>query len=195
MIHVNRYDRCVVTTRTDGVFDLNQKKVWARSYMRIEHRLDVCQNCLDHLRWEGFSIQARSSVRAAIVASFSLANFFLKYGAPIFKQTPKYSDQDAPMNEYSADFSNVSNQTRASCNWTCENCGVNLSSASERQYLHVHHKKRVKSDNAPSNLIALCVACHALQPGHTHLQWSRDFRQFLASHPTRAARGFRSQVA
>jgi hypothetical protein len=184
MLHNNRFERYVVATRIDGLFNLKQKKAWENKFRPIERELDVCQNCLDHLRWNDFSIRGSIGARRTAVSGFSIASFFQRYGVSLFKETPRYSDQDAPVNEYPADFSNISNRVRSERNWTCENCGVNFSSSGDRQYLHTHHKNGVKSDNSPSNLIVLCLACHAQQPQHAHLRQSEAFRQFLAAHPT-----------
>ena len=192
MIRDNRFERYVVATRVDGIFNLKRKKAWENRFTPIECELDVCQNCLGHLRWDGFSMQASQAARKTIVSRFSITSFFQRYGAPMFKETPKYSDQDAPANEYSADFAEVSTRVRAQRNWTCESCGVDLSGLGERQYLHAHHKNGVKSDNSPSNLLVLCIACHAQQPGHAQLRWSEAFDQFLATHPTPQC--FRKQV-
>jgi hypothetical protein len=192
MLHNNRFERYVVATRVDGIFNLKQKKAWESKFKPVERKLDVCQNCLDHLRWNSFSIQGSSYARKSAVSGFSIASFFERYGGSLFNETPKYSDQDAPVNEYPVNFSYVSNQVRAGRHWTCEDCGVTLSGLGERQYLHTHHKNGVKSDNSPSNLVVLCVACHAQQPQHAHLRRSEAFRQFLASHPT--PNYFRGQV-
>ena len=193
MLNNNRFERYVVATRVDGIFNLKRKRLGENRFTPIEGELNVCQNCLETLQWGGFTMRRSQVARKAAVDAFSIAAFFKKYGTCLFKQTPKYSDQDAPLNEYTADFPTISNQLRSERNWTCENCGVNLSDLTERQYLHTHHRNGMKSDNSQGNLIALCVACHAQQPAHSQMRQSEDLRRFLASHPNR--RSYRSQVA
>lgn len=185
MLQNNRFERYVVATRTDGVFKLKQKKAWERRFTDVDSKLDVCQNCLEQLVWNGFSMLLPRTTRRAAVAAFSIASYFEKYGSSIFKQVPKYSDQDAPVNEYSPDFAEISNRTRRERGWTCEACGINLSSVGDRQYLHIHHKNGTKSDNSPSNLLALCIACHSRQPGHAHVRYTGALRNFFEAHPMR----------
>ncbi|HBA9783571.1 TPA: HNH endonuclease, partial [Escherichia coli] len=47
---------------------------------------------------------------------------------------------------------------------TCNDCGVNLSTA--KNLCHVHHKNGIKYDNHHENLLVLCKDCHRKQPLH-----------------------------
>ncbi len=50
--------------------------------------------------------------------------------------------------------------------WRCEECNISL--YKNRNYLDTHHTKGPQS-NEPEYLKALCVGCHAEQPGEGHL--------------------------
>lgn len=46
------------------------------------------------------------------------------------------------------------------------------------QFLHVHHVHG-RSYNAPEYLMALCVGCHADQPGHEFMKNEQEYRDFV----------------
>ena len=62
--------------------------------------------------------------------------------------------------------------------WQCEECQLSLDS--DRQYLHTHHISGTQH-NDPSDLRALCIACHAEQPGRNHerLESQQDYQKFM----------------
>ena len=66
---------------------------------------------------------------------------------------------------------------RESVSWKCETCGLVL--WDDRRLLHVHHKKGRNYNNA-KDLIALCIGCHAEQPGgrHQELKDTEEYKDF-----------------
>ncbi|MDL2271586.1 HNH endonuclease [Desulfovibrio sp. OttesenSCG-928-I05] len=81
------------------------------------------------------------------------------------KITARTPLQDANYSDgYTPDWSNISREYREKHLYTCEECGVDLSS--EPYLLHTHHINRDKGDNREKNLIALCASCHKKQPYH-----------------------------
>ena len=62
---------------------------------------------------------------------------------------------------YTKDWETVSRAYRSLHNFTCENCGIEITDAFDQQYIHTHHKNSRKTDNKTSNLQCLCIRCHA----------------------------------
>ena len=65
--------------------------------------------------------------------------------------------------------------------WRCEECELSLDS--DRQYLHTHHISGTQH-NDPNDLRALCIACHAEQPGRNHERFEsqQDYQEFMEKY-------------
>ena len=68
--------------------------------------------------------------------------------------------------------------------WQCEECQLSLNS--DRQYLHTHHISGTLFNN-PSDLRALCIACHSEQLGTNHekLKSLKDYHEFMEKYGER----------
>lgn len=77
------------------------------------------------------------------------------------KEREDISEVETDLFGYTKDWDNVSRQYREKHNYTCENCGLEISNEYDRQYMHVHHISGVKVNNRESNLKCLCLYCHA----------------------------------
>ena len=75
----------------------------------------------------------------------------------------------AALNDYSGDFGKHAAAAKKRAGFKCEDCGRDLSNPKFRSFLHAHHINGVKYDNSVENLRALCIACHAAQPLHSHM--------------------------
>jgi hypothetical protein len=158
----NRYDRYVVTNRTDGLFLVDAEDLLSRQHEEIEAPLRPCKNCLKELAYKQYG-QKSAPEKATIWRSFSIEKFFAEYSVH-FRVKPKYTDQTFPSGGYSPDWVEISKARREAANWTCEKCNVDLHS--KKNLLHVHHKNGVRSDNSRQNLEVLCAACHGDEPAH-----------------------------
>lgn len=174
----SRSGRYVVATREDGLFAINKIRP-PRPPVSEHMRLNVCQNCLDALTFDGFRFGLPGSRRAQIVQGFAISRFFEQYPKSLFVRRPEHTNEDAPLNDYPADFAEVSLATKASRNWTCEECDLNLSAHNARKFLHVHHLNGQKYDSRPSNLKVLCWGCHASEPLHAHMKSHPDYSIFI----------------
>ena len=78
-------------------------------------------------------------------------------------------------------FRSLSHWVRKSAKWKCEQCGINLNN--DHLYLDAHHIWGTQY-NSLSDLEALCVGCHAEQPGNGHLLLSR-YQEFMRKYGKR----------
>jgi hypothetical protein len=172
----NRFNRYVVSIKTDGWFNLNViKSGRARTEL---YNLSVCQNCLDMLIFDSFEMKWEKNKRLNFVREFKIESFFEKYPKSLHAKTPLYNSDNAPLNVYADDFKGISRSIRSAANWCCQQCGINLSAPENRKWLHVHHKNGLKHDNSRSNLEALCIGCHAKEPGHAHMKSNLNYLEF-----------------
>ena len=159
-----RFERYVMTNETSGHF--NVEAVDATETFDTE--LHVCKNCLkalnltrEHSSWPDFSI----------------IDFFRDYET-FFSSLPQHTNITAPPGGYTENWRSASTRYKSGKNWTCEDCGVNLSE--HKTLLQCHHKNGVTSNNRPENLQALCIECHKRQPRHGHIPVSEQERAVLA---------------
>jgi len=176
-----RFDRYVVSTRVDGRFAMNLID-GARSRRELV-ALKVCQNCLELLSLDGFSIDGwKRSRRLEYVSAFQLEEFFRRFPRSLHVEVPTYNADDAPLNNYTPDFPEVSRRAKQAAGYRCQRptCGHDLSSPAFRKFLHVHHRNGQKSDNSLANLEVLCIRCHAEAEGHGHMRSLPEYREFMS---------------
>ncbi len=169
-----RFGRYVAANKMDGTFTL----IYVDSKHKVERRLYVCQNCLDYIKYNGFDRTLPDTEKTKHVTNFSIDDFFDAFPKNLHHSYPRYTSTDAPINDYSPDFSTISSAYRRSVDWKCEACGIDLSYHNLRKYLHVHHINSLKYDNSENNLQALCLHCHANQSSHSHMRTSSHYSEF-----------------
>src|SRR6516164_1362922 len=164
MMEKGKYQkRYVVSTRDDGIFKIH--RIRNEKIRKSDERLDICQNCLEQLHYEGFSLQMNSQKRTMAVQKFSIKSFFDEFGRSCVWATPKYDDLHAPPNLYSVHFYRIAKAIKEQRGYRCQNstCQLDLSHPDDRRFLHAHHIDGDKSDSHPSNIRLLCIGCHADQ--------------------------------
>ena len=176
----NRYERYVVTNRTDGKFIVNfLVENWYRDKEEeVERRLYVCKNCLRRLNYNGYKSYYGHQKKNAIRESFDLREFFERYGSQITRE-PTHTDITAPLNTYPPNWDQISYKYRLKQKWKCEECGVDLAGEDSKRFLHVHHKNGLKYDNYDENLLSLCIGCHATKPQHHQLRFHPDYWEYM----------------
>lgn len=149
-----RFARYHITTNNNGYF-----KIHNNSGETAEVELLICRNCLSKLNYKNYA-----NNKTKVFNEFNLEECFEIY-RPYFQEIPKYKKQDKA--GYSADWQQISENYRASKNYCCETCKVNL--INYKTLLHTHHKDGNKQNNEISNLKAVCIECHRKEPDHLHL--------------------------
>jgi hypothetical protein len=172
----NRFGHYVVATRDDGFFQVNLIRR-GRNVTSELLQLAVCQNCLDKLGFDGFSLELSKKNRRTIVSRFRIVRFFEKYPKSLLHWRPVNDVATAPVNHYPADFEGISKRVRERRARRCERCGRDFSV--DRDYLHVHHKNGMKNENHDENLQVLCLGCHADEPQHAHLKNLAEYSEFV----------------
>jgi len=81
MMVEDRFEHYVVTTREGQDFPIN--KIDRGGRIASMERLDVCQNCLNLLRFDDFSLSLPWPMRKAFIKGFEAARFFEQYPKPI----------------------------------------------------------------------------------------------------------------
>ena len=157
-----RFERYVVTNSLEGKFYVFGEDWHTRQKIEGHAQLQVCQNCLETLNYKG----AQHRRKFEIAQNFDIQEFFLTYSS-FFSHLPRRWAGRKEEEDYTADWPDISQHYKASKNYTCESCQLDLNA--HKQLLHSHHRNGVKSDNRESNLMALCAACHRQQPHHGHL--------------------------
>ena len=150
----NQYHRYSATRRSDGKFLVYPHY----SDELTPSELDVCKNCLTKLAQQ--------------------------YGAGVFPTDPKkfpladWLETFDPFDYSSEAWRERSRACRERAEWQCKRCGIDLESAPH--LLHAHHKWGTRYNN-PEDLKALCIGCHAEEPGSEHqtLKSYPDYLQFM----------------
>ena len=102
----NRFERYVLSTRTDGKFLVNVRHLETREIIeeKVIKKLNVCKMCLIKLNYNGYRNHFGDK---EIYRKFDLQEFF-EYVKTHFKEKPKYDENTSPEDEYSKNFEQVS---------------------------------------------------------------------------------------
>ena len=168
MRDTGRFKRYDVISRTDGLFPVFGRNFKLKQDIEGEADLGVCKNCLKILNYKGYATQ-NYAIKNQVFNDFSFEQFFEVYSS-YFKSLPTNNMKQS--SNYTADWPSISAKFRSELNYTCEQCGVNLTS--ESKLLHTHHINGNKADNSSSNLRVLCADCHKKQPHHGHIYVSNE---------------------
>ncbi|MFT4503171.1 HNH endonuclease [Caballeronia sp. 15711] len=178
MYRNKRSERYVVANSDSGLFNVNVIDGAVKSKLVA---LNVCQNCLASISWMGFDMQLPRPQRLGIVSKFALPEYFTKYPRDLFGSKPKHTSDTAPINDYTRDWSEVSDRTRKKRGYCCGKCRTILNQG-DAKFLHVHHRNGQKNDNSDENLEVLCIGCHAEEPFHAHIKRLPNYRVFMQKY-------------
>jgi len=153
------FERYVMTNDLSNQFFITGNDWKTRKNESATVELQVCKNCLKQLNYKNYSRNFD------VFNKFSVSEFFATYSSFFASLPSRFSGEED--GSYTDDWKMISAKYRASKNYSCESCGVDL--AKNKQLLHTHHKSGVKTNNKKSNLQALCIDCHRKQANHGHL--------------------------
>src|SRR5262249_28280521 len=137
MTQKGRFERYVIATEHNGIFRINI--IGGGQTKNERHALHVCQNCLHSLSFDGFNLQMNREIRAKIVREFVPDRFFDVYPRSLHSKQPTYNSDNAPLNNYTPDFRELSARVRQDSGWKCEGCARVLADHNLRHFLDVHH--------------------------------------------------------
>jgi len=170
-------DKYKMSHRSDGRFYyrfLENNQVFEE---RKDQRLYVCKNCLS-------AAAAAGLVDASVERESFEAGEFLDaddgQNTIGLREQGEFAEQSVP-NKYVQDWRLIANMLKHKKKYRCEGLGCpnrDLGSSKLRRFLHAHHRDMDKANNVFSNLEALCVYCHAQQPGHDHMKSSADYLSY-----------------
>jgi len=170
-----RFEKYVASVRTDGTFRINILYENGTVVKDKYEDLDVCKNCLSALNYKGVNQSIKR--KRKVFESFDLDEFFQLYNRQNIT-IPKKTAVTAPINTYpEKEWSKISLEYRKLKNFTCEECFLDL--RFDPKLLEVHHINGLKNQSGYENLKALCIRCHANQPGHGHLFATSNYREFM----------------
>lgn len=165
----NRFSRYHVASRLDGKFNCTWVNEEENTSGEVDAELKVCMRCLKEINWEDYS-HVSGETQNTIWNSFDIAEFLRSYQT-VFHSKPTRGESYPVTPTYIRDWPKISKNFRASRMWRCDRCKVDLTE--HRKLLHTHHINGDLGDNSIANLEALCVLCHADEPQHGRLSYSR----------------------
>ena len=166
MRRAGRFERYVVTNNTSGEFYITGQDMFGEA-IEGKANLLVCRHCLRELNYRNYNNNKRQ-----VLEDFNWHDLLSEY-SPRFRQLPSRF-AGAFDGSYSPGWDRISRRYKEGVGFVCEECAVDLSAEKHHRLLHVHHVDGVKTNNDRSNLLALCILCHSLQPHHEHMQVSRE---------------------
>lgn len=190
MTQRGRFARYVLSRTESNLFRVEAKERDPDEIKRLgEHhmldgiRLFPCQNCLNDLEYKGFEMQSPKAGRIEQVNDFVIKTFLQENDGnlTVMKHLPKTLAQNAKGGGYTQDFPEISRRLREEHNWTCTECGINMTD--KKEGLHTHHINGVKHDNRHSNLRVLCALCHRnVDEHHKTMHIKKDIERYIQTH-------------
>ena len=170
MRRYGHYGRYHATRRSDGDFLV---KLSDSDELSL-YKLYLCKNCLDKLE----ELHG-SDVFPTEREEFPLADWFETFDYD--EELDRSEFPEVPFDYSSQAWRKRSLTCRENAHWKCGQCKIDLKD--DHYFLHAHHRWGTKF-NDPEDLMALCIRCHAKQPGHGHetLKYDPAYQQFMRKY-------------
>lgn len=190
MTQRGRFARYVLSRSESNLFrveaherDPDEIKKLGERHMLEGIRLFPCQNCLSNLEYQGFELKSPKARRMEQVNDFVIKTFLQENDGnlTVMKHLPRTLAEHARGGGYTHDFPEISRRLREQNNWTCSECGVDMTE--KKEGLHTHHINGVKHDNVRSNLRVLCALCHKnVDEHHKTMHVKKDIERYIETH-------------
>ena len=178
MKHGGRFERYRLTNRDDNRYLVEVGGAYGERSRELDGQiLYPCRHCLANVAYHCYRTNLHEREKGKIVRAFEAKEAFrlLWQQFDIFRrQTAGLKSASLPAG-YTPDFDRISRAIRQRQNFTCEECGVRLSS--HQRLVDTHHEDGDKSNNKYDNLRCLCKLCHAGK--HPHYLVSSDVRRII----------------
>ena len=109
--------------------------------------------------------------------TFNLSRFLSKNKEDDFQLLQLEDEFDSIPKIYAKNWNEMSSKLKKLKNYTCEECGLDLSKS--KKFLHTHHIDHNPRHNVVMNLKVLCIECHSKQEGHEHLKSNNIYHEFI----------------
>lgn len=171
-------DKYKMSNRQDGRFHYRFIEENAVREVREDQRLYVCKNCLKDVIDTGYL--DRGTRREEFEPKAFLTS---EDGGDLvgLEERGEYAEHSLP-NMYADDWPLIARALKRKKKFRCEGLSCphrDLSDPGLQRFLHAHHADMDKSHNSFSNLEALCIYCHAKQPGHEQIRSMPDYRRYI----------------
>lgn len=158
------------TTRQDGEFEIDHET--KNGIETKTETLKPCEFCIG--AYFGLTNKEDSQTRKTIANNFDYSRLLQELGVTLnnavwYTRLYRYTDKS---------WEERSDEIRERMQWTCQKCGIHIGKEN-RFLLHTHHITGDRNFNHHANLTALCIRCHAEEPGHEHLKSYWQYSQFM----------------
>ncbi len=160
------------SNRYDGMFEVDIEDGRGNKIMTEAMALAPCEFCVG--KYYGLTKKEEDRAeRHKIIGEFDWYNISTEIGTTLNRyawRSTLYQFTDKTWEEISRDV-------REQAKWTCSKCHI-VVGEDYGVFLHTHHQHGDRNFNHPSNLVSLCIRCHAEEPGHENLK-NTQYYKFL----------------
>jgi len=159
-------------------------------YLTVEEWLEKTRPHLDACEKSLSEKELLERVAKTLISLFHQGRARLKFSSHtrgiwriVYSPPPPRVPRDIPEPfDYNADWwQSYSSWFRGTKHWRCEECRILLIDRN-RKYLDTHHIYGTRH-NDPDDLRALCIGCHAEEPGEHHRLKEEDrYERFMCKH-------------
>ncbi len=160
------------TNRNDGLFEVDIQDGKGNLHETRDFELEPCLNCVGKYYGIPDGKEYRQD-RVRLAEGITLRDIQIEIGNTL----NVYAWRSALYKFSEKPWEDISWEVRSNAHWTCQHCNLHIGEEYS-SFLHTHHKHESRNFNHTSNLIALCLRCHADQPGHETLKNSK-YDKFL----------------